>query len=385
MKKIITLAGALSLALLTGTINAEAPLEISGNATVMMGWQHDDGGALPGPGGEFSMVRGLRAPNRDTFNFYLDQVEIDIEKSFGDKIRLRADLDFGRALSGSGRSTEGANFVVEQAYMTVGVLGGELAIGRFNAPVGYYLVDRVDNPTISYANIYNFLTPTNMTGAKMHWEFDNGLDLQVYAVNSMFDCLQIGGSCLTGPRTGPGTADSAIPSFGTRLGYNWGSEETASTIGLAYIAGPEQGQNAHWDHLVDLDFAIKATENLLIAGEAIYYQRNNLSGVTGPNAKFIGGLLVLDWQMNELWDLYGSYGYVHDIQGVVTGLDQQVHNGVIGFGYKITDDAKFKMEYRLDYFQYAKNQGPRTAIGPVTLGDTSSVSHGLAGEFSYRF
>lgn len=385
MKKLITAAGVLSLALLAGNVYAETPIEISGNATVLTGWQHDDGAALPGAGGQFALERGLRAPNRDTFNFYLDQVEIDIEKSFGEKIRLRADLDFGRALSGSGRSTEGSNFVVEQAYLTVGILGGEFAIGRFNVPVGYYLVDRIDNPTISFSNIYHYLTPTNVTGAKMFWEFDNGLNLQVYMMNSMFDCLQIGGTCLTGPRTGPGTADSAIPSMGMRFGYNWGSEETASTIGLAYIAGPEQGQNAHWDHLVDLDFAIKATENLLIAGEAIYYQRNNLAGVVGPNAKFIGGLLVLDWQINELWDLFGSYGYVHDVQGVVTGIDQQVHNFLLGFGYNITDDAKLKMEYRLDYFQYATSQSERTAIGPSNISDTSSISHGAAAEFSYRF
>ncbi len=385
MKKILTIAGTFILALMTGSVSAgEAPIDISGHATVLTGWQHDDGNAM-GFGGEFALERGLRAPNRDTFNFYLDQVEIDIEKSFGENIRLRADLDFGRALSGSGRATEGSNFVVEQAYLTVGILGGELAIGRFNAPVGYYVVDRIDNPTISFPNIYNFLTPTSVTGAKMYWDFDNGIDLSVYMMNNIFDCLQLGGTCLAGPRTGPGTADSAIPSFGMRFGFNWGEEETASTIGLSYMAGPEQGQNAHWDHLVDLDFAIKLTENFLLAGEGIYYQRNNLTGITGPNAKFLGGLLVADWQVNELWDLFASYGYVHDVQGVVTGIDQQVHNFLVGFGYNITDDAKLKLEYRLDYFIYATNQGPRTAIGPVSLSDTTSLSHGVAAEFSYRF
>ncbi len=365
-------------------------IEFSGNTSILTGWQYDDGSAIPALGGEFALIRGFRAPSRDTFNFYLDQFELDIDKSFGEKVRLRADLDFGRFLSGSGRSTEGANFVVEQAYLTVGVLGGEFAIGRFNAPVGYYVVDRAFNPTISYSTIYQDLTPTNITGAKLYWAFSDSIDFQAYIMNNMFDCLQLGGPCLTGPRVpggGAPNADSAIPSWGMRLGYNFGEDDTASTIGLSYMGGPEQGTNDHLDHLIDLDFAIKVTENLLVAGEGIYYQRNNLPVFFGlPNGKYMGGLIVLDWQASEIWDLFFSYGYVHDFQGVVTGLDQQKQNFVVGFGYQITDGAKFKMEYRADLFQYASTQGAQAFLAPAAaIGDTTSWSHGVAGEFAYTF
>jgi hypothetical protein len=133
--------------------------------------------------------------------------------------------------------------------------------------------------------------------------------------------------------------------------------------------------------MFDLDFAIKLTENILLAGEGIYYQRNNIPGIVGPNGKFMGGLLVFDWQATEIWDLFFSYGYVHDFQGVVTGADMQVHNFVLGFGYQITDDAKFKMEYRPDLFLYASIQPG--AAGP--LADTSSWSQAVAGEFAYSF
>ena len=44
------------------------------------------------------------------------------------------------------------NFVVEQAYVTAGILSGEFLIGRFNAPVGLYSVDMNDNVTISFSN-----------------------------------------------------------------------------------------------------------------------------------------------------------------------------------------------------------------------------------------
>lgn len=396
MKKLTLAVSLLALSLSLPAYGAESVaggLEFSGNTSILSGWQHDDSSTIPGPGGEFALVRGFRTPSRDTFAFYLDQFELDLEKSFGEKIRIRADLDFGRALSGSIRSTEGANFVIEQAYVTVGVLGGEFLIGRFNAPVGYYVVDRAYNPTISFSNIYNFLTPTNITGAKMYWAFTDSLDLQVYIMNQMFDCLLIGGNCLVGPATTgvPGAGDSAIPSWGMRLGFNWGEDDMASTVGISYLGGPEQaGNNAHLDHLIDLDFAIKATENLLIAGEGIFYQRNNLPTVPqpgNPNGKFFGALLVLDWAASDLFDIFFSYGWVHDVQGVVTGIDQQVHNFVLGFGYQITDDAKFKMEYRADLFLYAGVQPVRPSnMNPgLVVGSTTSWSHGVAGEFAYTF
>lgn len=403
MKKLIIAVGLLALSLSLpahAEESAAGGLEFSGNTSILSGWQHDDSDALSTLGGEFALVRGPRAPDRDTFNFYLDQFELDLNKTFGEKIRIRADLDFGRALSGSIRSTENSNFIIEQAYVTVGLANGEFLIGRFNAPVGYYVVDRAFNPTISFSNIYNYLTPTNVTGAKMYWAFGDHLDLNVYLMNNMFDCLQLGGSCLVGPAGAPatppgvagpggltstGTADSAIPSWGMRMGYNFGEENMASTIGISYMGGPEQGVNAHLDTLLDLDFAIKVTENFLLAGEGIYYQRDNLPGVLGPNAKFAGGLLVTDWQASDIWDLFFSFGYVHDFQGAVTGADMQVYNWVLGFGYQITDDAKFKMEYRPDLFQYASTLGTQASVAPGPGMGTSSWSHGVAGEFDYVF
>ncbi len=409
MKKIAIAAGLLALSL-SLPVHAEESkaggLEFSGNVSIVTGWQHDDSAALPTLGGEFDLMRGFRAPSRDTFNFYLDQFELDLDKSFGDKIRLRADLDFGRALSGSTRTTVEvplgspafalSNFMVEQAYVTLGAIGGEFAIGRFNAPVGYYVVDRAFNPTISFSNIYLYLTPTNVTGAKMYWAFGDHYDLSVYLMNQMFDCLQVGGTCLVGPNTGPFTADSAVPSWGMRFGFNWGEGETKSTLGIAYLGGPEQGTNDHFDYLIDLDFSIKATENLLIAGEGIYYQRNNLPSFTGfPNAKFAGGLLLLDYALSDIWDIFFSYGYVHDFHGRITGADMQVHNFVLGAGYQITDGAKMKLEYRADLYLYASTQGPTTLLGGATavapggtsvlLADTTSMSHAVAAEFAYNW
>src|SRR5262249_1481428 len=183
----------------------------------------------------------------------------------------------------------------------------------------------------SFPNTYNFITPTNATGAKMYWAFGDHLDLNVYLVNQLFDCVIIGAACLSGPA---GTGDSAVPSWGMRLGYNFGAENKKSTVGISYEGVPEQaGNNAQIDTIVDLDFAIKPTENWLIAGEAVYAQRDNLPTVLGPNAKSMGAYFVLDYKLSDIWDVDFSYGYFHDFQGLYSGADQQIHNFLIGAGY----------------------------------------------------
>lgn len=400
MKKLALAASLLALSVSLPAHAEESKaggVEFSGNVDIVTGWQHDDSAAIGDVSGQLRDFRGATTPSRDTFNFYVDQVELDIQKSFGDKIRLRADLDFGRFLSGSGRNTDtgvvGSNFELEQGYVTLGALKGEFLIGRFNVPIGYYLVDRADNPTISFPNTYNFLTPTNATGAKMYWAFGDHFDMHLYLVNQLFDCIIVGAPCLTGARlpippaagvASPG--DSAIPSWGTRLGYNWGEEGKKSTIGISYAGGPEQaGNNAHLDHIIDLDWAAKFTENLLFAGEFTYAQRNNLPGVLGPNAKSMGAYFVLDYGLSDIWDLFFSYGYLHDFQGKFTGADQQIHNFLIGAGYHITDGAKMKLEYRMDVHHYSALQGSQAVLYQGLGADRTSLSNAFSAEFAYNF
>ena len=159
MKKfgVLALATAAWLGSSTAAFSAQSAaggIEFSGNVDVVTGWQHDDGAtyetlgscpygvggfAIPGVpvgmgcnsldtagsgSGQLGEFRGLAAPNRDTFNFYLDQVELDVQKSFSENIRIRADLDFGRFLSGSRNTTASglnptSNFNLEQGLSLI--------------------------------------------------------------------------------------------------------------------------------------------------------------------------------------------------------------------------------------------------------------------------
>lgn len=423
MKKLRLLALVATVSLVSaGTLNAAdkksaaGGLELSGNVTVVTGWQNDSK-YVGGPGNTFSGVndidtansglgqlgdfRGIAAPSHDTFNFYLDQVELDINKTFGENIRIRADLDFGRALSGSGLTTTAdTNFQLEQGYVTANIPVGnglEFLIGRFNTPIGLESVDRAENIALSYTNIYRFVRPHNSTGAKLYYAFNDLFDWHIYVINSLQDNL--------GSIIGPvgGTTDTPVPSYGTRFGFTWGQKGKENVIGLSYAGGPEgiarnpafsTPVNAmrHLTHIADLDFSLHVTENFIIAGEAIYRQDNRggacpanapanyLNNIT-KNCKALAGQLTLAYNPNETWGVYGRFDYLHDIQGNLTNVDQQIMDASIGASYQITDGAKLKMEYRIDF--------EKNANIPVTtttaIGYHGSMNNAFALEFAYNF
>jgi len=381
-------------------------LEFSGNVDVLAGWQHDDSHAFDPSGscpygigglgcnaadtvgtgsGQLGDFRGLAQPSRDTFNFYLDQVEVDLQKSFGENIRIRADLDFGRFLSGSGYNTgAGSNFDLEQGYVTANIPIGnglEFLIGRFNAPIGLESVDRPDNIALSFSNLYRYLRPHNITGAKLYYAFSDHFDWNVYVVNNLLDTISQGIN-----------QDSAVPSYGTRLGLTWGKQGKENTVGLSYAGGPEQyGFKSHLTNIVDLDFMVHVASKFALGGEVMYRQDNLPPSLKGlPNSKGFGAFMLFNFIPTDAWNIYFRYDFLDDVNqtAAYTGAKQLLHDFSIGAGYQIADNAKLKLEYRLDLHDYSASQPLGTLFIPGfsgTLANTTSLSNGLSAEFAYNF
>lgn len=357
-------------------------LEISGNVDVIAGYQHDDkdvpaaaGYALGGMVGD--SIIGANAANADHFRFVVDQVELDLAKTFGENIRLRADLDM-RDLANTTSRAAGAALDVEQAYVTANLAAGngiELLIGKFNAPVGVESVDRNANWFISYASPYRYMTPTNVTGAKLYYAFSDLIDLHFAIVNNL---------------NGGGFANSAMPSALFRLGFNWGEEDNKSTLGLSGGVGPELGpvtgvsHNAHWDFFGDLDAIVALSDTVTMSAEGIYRQTDN-SVAASVNQKAISASLGLKYQASDVWDVDFRGAYHWEINpdtgiGASTtgtnfagaGTEGTIYSGTVGAGYAIADGAKMKLEYRFDFLQ--------------TAGATANSDyHSLMAEFAYTF
>ncbi|MBI4411323.1 MAG: outer membrane beta-barrel protein [Deltaproteobacteria bacterium] len=386
MKKLIISAVVAATMAVTGTTWANgtpAPeaaaggLEISGNVTVVTGYQHDDKDATGGALGGMGDVTFATAANADHFRFIVDQVEIDLQKSFGENIRLRADVDFVDFANTNTRVADA--YDLEQAYVTANLAAGngiEFLIGKFNAPVGVESVDRNENWLISYQFPYRHLIPRQVIGAKLYYAFSDLVDLHFAVTNDL---------------NANGFGDSAIPASLFRLGFNWGDEGNESTIGISGGFSPESdaavaggvSQNAHWDFFGDLDMMIAASDTITVAAEGVYRQSDNVVAAS-KNQKAIAGWIALNYEASDVWDLTFRGGWMWEVNPVTgsgastTGgfwnasHEGNTYSGTVGAGYQIADGAKMKLEYRFDFAAVA---------GPAFNSDYQSVM----AEFDYNF
>ena len=109
--------------------------------------------------------------------FGVDQVEVDIDRAAGQRIAVRADLEWIK-------DGEGWLAQVEQAFATYDApCGWDLSFGKFNAPIGCESLDPVDMYQYSHGLLFTYTTPTNLTGLKAARGLGHGLDLVLHASN----------------------------------------------------------------------------------------------------------------------------------------------------------------------------------------------------------
>lgn len=395
MKKILIAALVLGLAFAANGAMAKSKsgdggLELSGHMVTGMGFQYQsnktptyftndgDAGYYAGPMGKY--LNKVPFPKSKHFAFFMDEVELDLTKSFGENVRLRADLDFAR-----GNSTGITNVLtVEQAYATANIPVGngiEFLIGRFNAPIGFEAVDVSDNDTFSKSVIATGLRPTNLTGAKIYYPFSDLVDLHFYVVNKLDQDTMI--------------KANSIPSAGLRLGFNWGEEGTESTIGVSGFFGPKYNyRSKRYTFGGDVDANWWATEAFAIGFEGIYRHDqadNRFAAATAVN--YFGALVNLHYVFSDVWDGTLKYAMAKQSKGSsdagaqdainaglenpanpynLTGTQQWVHQIALAGGYGIADGAKLKMEGRFDI------------VKPVGSGTTEYVYGAVVG-FDYNF
>ena len=373
MKKILLIALTLGLAAFVAT-NAVADdyvtggFEASGSVMAGTGYQYqNDKNATEGATGVDGTVSyagplgrylgGNNAPNTHShhFLFFVDEVELDISKSFGENIKLRADLDFARA--GSTNPARPTPFVLEQAYATANIPignGVEVLLGRFNTPMGFEYVDAIMNYTISESIIIRSqVRPVALTGMKLYYSFSDLVDLHVWAANTLMnDTLN---------------KISDVPAVGGRIGFNWGDEGTESTFGLSPFFGPSSTtSNRHFSMGADMDLNWWATESFAVGLEGVF-RRDNALTAANTNQTMGGGLANLHYAFSDVWDGTLKYAYLYQNNGSngVLGTDyigsgsmgagaignsvkQQVHEISLAGGYAIAEGATLKLEGRFD-------------------------------------
>ena len=124
-----------------------------------------------------SSTRRAAATEESTFG--LDQTEIDLVRPIGDAGYVRADVEWVKDGEGWAQQLE-QGFV---SYTPEFLPGTAVTFGKFNAPIGFELLDAPDMYQFSHALVFDHGLPTNLTGAMIARPLGDKADVAAYWVN----------------------------------------------------------------------------------------------------------------------------------------------------------------------------------------------------------
>jgi len=252
---------------------------------------------------------GSNAGAPTTKGFGLDQVELDVEYHEGN-VGLRFDLNAFPSDSTAGGLNGGAtagtitgDALFEQGYITYSIPGLPLldeegltfTLGKFNAPIGWELLDAPDMYQFSHALVFNYGLPTNLTGAML--SASAGLvDASIYYTGG----LDKNGTTAGGAKTYGGRL-GITPIEGVNVGFSYIQDKNTNGIGGAALK------------VTDIDATIELIENLLIGTEY-----NETKNKFGAGVRTQGFMLMSHYDFTDMFGVTARYDYF-DFDRAVAG------------------------------------------------------------------
>lgn len=281
--------------------------------------------------------------------FSLDQVELDIEANLTPWAGFRTDINFlAEDSENSGLSADGpfndltTDEVLEQGFIYLKLplpFETTLSFGKFNAPIGWELLDPPDLYQFSNSLTFNFGIPTNLTGALFTVTFSPLIDLNLYVVNG-WDVL---------------TDNNKMKTFGGRLGLTL---LPGVNVGLSLITGPEQPDNdSDYRTVFDLDFTIELIARLLIGGEFNYGYEENAALGRG-DADWTSVFVTLHYDFTDIIGFTFRVGVFDDSDGArladrfdafpATVTSQTAYALTFSPTFELADGVSMLVEFRYD-------------------------------------
>ena len=290
--------------------------------------------------------------------FGLDQVEIDIEKKIDDRLSVRVDINYMTAMksysTAAGSEVEMQRFddLIEQGYVTYSVKGLDLTFGKFNAPIGFELLDPVDMYQYSHALVFDYGLPTNLTGAMGSYSFNDMADLSLYVVNGWDNNYDNNNNRTVGGRLG------LTPVKGLN-------------IGLSAISG-EDGDSDDKLTVVDVDLTVTALDKLTIGAE--YNSGTDEEG--SADAEWSGFMVMANYAATDDLSFTLRYDSFDDKDGsrFDSGIIEKRNAYAVAALYSLGDGAGFLVEYRAD-----------KSDENVFDGGAEDSKNSYAAEFTYSF
>jgi len=273
-----------------------------------------------------------------TDTFGLDQAEVDLIRSFGPRGGVRADLEWVK-------NGDGWELDVEQGFLDyVPTFAPRLTftLGKFNAPIGFELLDAPDMYQFSHALVFDYGLPTNLTGAMVTVAASEAVEVRAYVVNG-WDENDLGAP---GPKT-----------VGGRFGYSFGERGgcgVSAIYGRTMLDYWDEGPFGPFDRTVlDADVTLTPMPGLVVGGE-VNHGRIDFGGGSPTGAypsdvrSWTGALVMAHYDFNEWLGLTGRFDVFDDFYLVLQGMGETRTAVTLAPTFALGDGMGALIEVRID-------------------------------------
>lgn len=271
-------------------------------------------------------------------SFAVDQVEMNLIRKLGTSSSLRVDIE------GVNHGEHGYEFDIEQAFVTFTPADLDpitITFGKFNAPIGFELLDAPDMFQFSHALVFDFGLPTNLTGAMVSADLGGGFDLAVHVSNGwdQNEDLHRG------------------KAFGTRLGYAVGDVVTA---GMSVLHEQDPDDGTEYLSVYDFDLSVTPVEALTFGAE---FNRGT-STLDDTASKWWGVLVMGNVAFGDKYGFTVRYDRFED-QGAVrlgSGLEETRQAITLAPLVELGHGIGAVLEFRVDWSDFSVFENPDGAF-----------------------
>ncbi len=263
-------------------------------------------------------------------------------------VGFRVKLDFGedsKVITPYGFSPN--DFDLEEAYVTYKAPVGkglDLTFGKWVTPAGAEVIESKDDYNISRSFMFGYAIPFTHTGLKAGYTFNDKVSAMLGAVNG-WDDVEDNNSGKTGIANVTVTPITPLSLAFTGM---YGSEEI--------------GDNHDNRSLLDFVGTYKPIDKLTLVTNYDYGYEDH-AGLGGVDGRWQGLAGYVNYVFTPKINATARAEWFTDPEGARTGTAQDLVEGTLTGEYKLTDNFKFRAEYRHDHSNAASFENSSGGFG----------------------
>jgi hypothetical protein len=299
---------------------------------------------------------------------HLNMAEITIDHAPG-PVGFHLDVGFGETFDiiHAGNRDPNAWKYFKQAYVDFKpkfLHGVEIDVGEFVTSAGAEVMETNQNFNYSRSLLFAWAIPYSHTGVRVQYPIGSHFTGSFQVVNGWNNVEPI----------------NSGKTYGVTGAYAW----KKVTWNNNYYVGPENaGTTKGWRNLYDSSAAVNATDNLSYYVNFDYAHQNSASiaapGSTSltsspiilPGGSWAGLAGAVRYAIGKKYAVAGRLEFFDDVDGLSTGLAQNVKEFTLTGEYKITDWLMTRCEFRTDWSNkpfFEKSSGqPGSKTQPTVL------------------